>query len=318
MARLFEMIARGPHPCFSFGIRPSIRLTAGHSRRSRRAGVPRGSHQSTAAKDIGNLAISIVSVNVNTASVWPMPNEQGGRALEDRRGAPRHGTDGRLGSGWRDVGRPVPAGLPFDEDADPAELLVAASSSSLRGWSASSRSERIRNDLRFEAASRWSRWAPPSGSGMISSMIAEPEQVAAGHLQRLGGLGGVLARLPEDRGAALGADDRVIGVLEHRQAVADADAQRPPEPPSPMTTQTIGVSSWLIASRFSAMISGLAALLGGDARIGARRVDEGDDRQAELGRQPHLRPAPCGSPRGGRSRSCRRSARRGSSPSGGR
>ena len=40
----------------------------------------------------------------------------------------------------------------------------------------------------------------------------------------------------------------------------------PPEPPSPMTTQTIGVSIWLIAIRFSAMIDGLAALLGGDAR----------------------------------------------------
>ena len=42
----------------------------------------------------------------------------------------------------------------------------------------------------------------------------------------------------------------------------------PPEPPSPITTQTIGVRIWLMAIRFSAMISGLAALLGGDAGVG--------------------------------------------------
>ena len=37
---------------------------------------------------------------------------------------------------------------------------------------------------------------------------------------------GVLVALPEDAGAAFGADDRVVGVLQHRDAVADADSQR--------------------------------------------------------------------------------------------
>ena len=55
-----------------------------------------------------------------------------------------------------------------------------------------------------------------------------------------------------------------------------------------MTTAMIGVSSWLIQIRFSAMIRGLTPLFGGDSRIGAGGVDEGDDRQAEFFRQPHL------------------------------
>ena len=55
-----------------------------------------------------------------------------------------------------------------------------------------------------------------------------------------------------------------------------------------MTTQTIGVGSRDISSRLSAIELGLAALLGADAGIGARRVDQADDRQAELRGQLHL------------------------------
>ena len=32
-------------------------------------------------------------------------------------------------------------------------------------------------------------------------------------------------------------------MFEHRDVVADADPSAPPEPPSPITTQTIGVGS---------------------------------------------------------------------------
>ena len=62
----------------------------------------------------------------------------------------------------------------------------------------------------------------------------------------------------------------------------------PPEPPSPITTQMIGVGSRDISNMFCGDHLGLAALLGADARIGAGRVDEADDRQAVLGGQLHL------------------------------
>ena len=61
----------------------------------------------------------------------------------------------------------------------------------------------------------------------------------------------------------------------------------PPLPPSPMTTQTIGVRSRLISSRLHGDGLGHAALLGADARIRARRVDERHDGQVELLGQLH-------------------------------
>ena len=49
----------------------------------------------------------------------------------------------------------------------------------------------------------------------------------------------------------------------------------------------IGTFRPAITSRFSGDGLGLAALLGADARVGARRVDEGDDRAAEALGQLH-------------------------------
>ena len=142
--------------------------------------------------------------------------------------------------------------------------------------------------MRFEAASRWSRWAPPSGSADDLVDDAEAEQVAAGELEGRGGLGGVFAPFPEDRGAALGADDRVIGVLEHPQPVADADAQRAAG--APLADHHADDRGADLAHLHQVLGDDrrLAALLGRDARIGARGVDERDDRQAELGGEPHL------------------------------
>src|SRR4029077_17771309 len=74
-------------------------------------------------------------------------------------------------------------------------------------------------------------------------------------LQGVGGLalGVVVGFLPEDAGAAFGADDAVVGELEHADAVADADAERSAGPPSPMTMQMICVSSRAISSRLVAI-----------------------------------------------------------------
>ena len=58
-----------------------------------------------------------------------------------------------------------------------------------------------------------SRWAPPSGSGTTSSTTLEAQEVLAREPEGPGGLGGLVAALPEDRGAALGRDHRVVRVL---------------------------------------------------------------------------------------------------------
>ena len=95
-------------------------------------------------------------------------------------------------------------------------------------------------DVRSSTARRWrsiasptaavapagSACAPPGGSGMISSMTSSACEVRRRQLQRLRRF--LLARrvLPEDRGAALGRDDGIDRVLEHEDAVADAERER--------------------------------------------------------------------------------------------
>ncbi len=100
---------------------------------------------------------------------------------------------------------------------------------------------------------------------------AQVLQRPAGQLQGLGGLAGEVVAPPEDGGAALRADHRVVGVLQDGDAVAHADAQRPAAAAladhhaddrrrQPATSPI----------RFDGDDLGLAALLGPDARIGAR------------------------------------------------
>ena len=76
--------------------------------------------------------------------------------------------------------------------------------------------------------------APPSGSGMMSSMTPKrfsraPSAQGLGG-ERLGRLGGLL---PQDAGTAFRTDDRIVGVFQHADAVADADAQGAAGPPFP-------------------------------------------------------------------------------------
>ena len=66
-------------------------------------------------------------------------------------------------------------------------------------------------------------------------------QVFGGDLYGLGGLFGLLAAaFPQDAGAALGTDHRVVRVLEHRTRSPTPMPSAPPEPPSPITTQRSG------------------------------------------------------------------------------
>ena len=85
-----------------------------------------------------------------------------------------------------------------------------------------------------------------------------------------------------------GTDDGVVGVLEHGDAVADADAQRAAAPA--FADDHADDRRWQ-PGHFEHVLGddlGLAAFLGADAGVGPGRVDQADDRQSEFGRQPHL------------------------------
>ena len=97
----------------------------------------------------------------------------------------------------------------------------------------------------------------------------------------LGRIGRLVGALPQDRGAALGGDHRVGGVLQHGQLVADADGKRP----AGATLAHHGGQHRCAQARHHAKVVGdglrLAALLGVDAGVGAGGVDKGQHRHAE-------------------------------------
>ena len=87
--------------------------------------------------------------------------------------------------------------------------------------------ERVVHRLRPSAS--WLAWAPPGGSGMISSMTRSSRRSCAvmrSARRRLLAHLLALAVLPQDRRAALDRDHRVDRVLEHVRAVGDAERER--------------------------------------------------------------------------------------------
>ena len=97
-----------------------------------------------------------------------------------------------------------------------------------------------------------------------------------------------LDALPENAGTALGTDHAVVGMLEHRHSVADADPER-----APRTTLADHHADDRHRKRrhqehaFGDHL-GLAAFLSSHAGIGAGGVDQADHRQPVFGRQLHL------------------------------
>src|ERR1019366_2740020 len=94
--------------------------------------------------------------------------------------------------------------------------------------------------------------------------------------------------LPDNAGTAFGADDGVVGELQHADAVADADAERSAGASfADDDADDRGLDARHLKQVGRDELS-LAALLGADAWIGAFGIDQADDRQLELGGQLHL------------------------------
>src|SRR5215218_6486286 len=107
---------------------------------------------------------------------------------------------------------------------------------------------------------------------------AQPQQILRRELQCVGGAFGKLMALPEDAGAAFGANDRVIRELEHGNSVAHADAECPAATPF----ADDDADDRRLETRHLVHVLGyglrLAAFLGANARVSTGRVDETDHR----------------------------------------
>ena len=154
--------------------------------------------------------------------------------------------------------------------------------------------------------------------GRCASMTPSSRQWAGIRLERRGGLLRLAGVAPEDRRAALGRDDGVDRVLLHEHAVGNGDrdrAARAALADDAGDARDAEPRHRELAARDPAS---LPVLLGGDARIGARSVDERDDRESGGGRPAPSRASPCGSPRDTSCRSSGACARGCPGPSDGR
>ena len=116
---------------------------------------------------------------------------------------------------------------------------------------------------------------------------AEPEEVLGGDLERFRGALPLARVLPENRGAALGGDDGVDGVLEHQHPIGEADRKRAARA---TFADNRGDDGRLQRGHFDQAAGDrfrLASFFRAESRIGARRVHERDDGRAEFGGQPH-------------------------------
>ena len=147
---------------------------------------------------------------------------------------------------------------------------------------------RTRYILRRAAIWLWSRWAAPSGSSITSSMMPSSCRWREVSLSARAASRREVVALPEDAGAAFGADDRVVGELEHGDAIADADAERAAGAPFADHDADDRRRQARHLEHALGDDLGLAALFGADAGIGAGRVDQADDRQLVLGGHLHL------------------------------
>jgi hypothetical protein len=115
----------------------------------------------------------------------------------------------------------------------------------------------------------------------------EALEIGGGDLHGRGRLFRASGVAPEDGRAPFGSDDGIDRVLQHVHAVADGHGQRAP---AAALARHVHDDRRGQAGHLAQVVGDglrLATLLRVQAGIGARRVHEGDDRAAELGRELH-------------------------------
>ena len=116
----------------------------------------------------------------------------------------------------------------------------------------------------------------------------EFEQIAAGKLQRAGSLIGVLLMFPQNAGAALGADDRIVGVLQDGDVVANANSQRAAGSTFADDNAQNGSIEPGHVTQIDRDLIRLAAFLSADSGVSAGGIDEANDGQLEFGGGLHF------------------------------
>ena len=140
----------------------------------------------------------------------------------------------------------------------------------------------------------------------MPSMTPSSSSDSRGQFQGLGGLRGLLAVAPEDRGAAFRGNDRVDGVGQHQVHVADADAEGAAAAAFAGDHRDDRGFEHRHLRQVAGDRLGLAAGLGLDAGIGAGGVDQADHRQVATSPPASSGAGPCGILPGWPCRSCTR------------
>ena len=117
---------------------------------------------------------------------------------------------------------------------------------------------------------------------------AELHEIVGGELESLGRLVSELDALPEDPGAAFGADDGIVGELQNADVVANSQTERPAGPPFTNHDANDRYGQHRHFAKVDGDRISLAAFFGSDAWVGAGGVDQADDGNLELGGQFHF------------------------------
>src|SRR5262249_13692366 len=114
--------------------------------------------------------------------------------------------------------------------------------------------------------------------------VYQPErlQPRRGDAERFGGVPRTIRALPEDGGAPLRRDHRVGRVLQHQGHITDREREGAARAPLADDRADYGHPQLGHGVEVAPDRLRLAALLGADARIGARRIHEREHRRAEL------------------------------------
>ena len=168
------------------------------------------------------------------------------------------------------------------------------------------------------AVSAWSAWAPSPGSGTTTSTTPSACWSAAVIFIARAAVARLVRRPPQDRRAALRADDRVDRVLEGDDDVADGDRERPARAALAGDDRHDRRPQAAHQPDRAGDRLGDAALLRFGAGMGARARRRTSRPAARTARRAPSPASPCGSPPGGASRSCAGCSRRCRRPSAGR
>src|SRR4029453_10708566 len=133
------------------------------------------------------------------------------------------------------------------------------------------------------------RVAMGAAQGLTQHLVDETElgDPVRGDAHRLRREFLLVCALPEDRGAPLGRDYRIYGVLQHQQAVADADRERAARAPFTDYGRYHGHTEPRHLEQVARDRLALVALLRPDPGIRARCIDQRDNWQPEALRSLH-------------------------------